>query len=152
MDFATLMIVIFILSITFVPMLCHTIIRSRAKRKNLAFINSLLEHGTEFHDWDLHFKKIFAVDPQNKGFVFADLTNKDQAVYIDLNKYKSCKLLEINKGGSEEITIIFSDGQGSDRKINLFSAATEPNGIRYWDDNEMIARKWFKKLKILMRF
>lgn len=117
--------------------------QAKNRKKVKEIFKSFSQGKYNFSDKETHYKKIYALDKEKKGFLFVDLDKEnDRAHFVDLNGVTSCKVDEISAGGSSRIVMTFKAGSKEVKEIILYDLATDKLGNAYWIENEQVARKW----------
>ena len=117
--------------------------QAKNKKKVNEIFKSFGQGKYNFSTKETHYKKIYALDKDKKGFLFVDLDKEnDRANFVDLNEVTSCKVDEISAGGSSRIVMNFKAGAKEIKEIILYDLATDKLGNAYWIENEQVARKW----------
>lgn len=143
MDTASLIIGLVLTLVCAVPLIY--IANNQAKnRKKIKDIFSHFSQGKyTFSEKETHYKKIFALDKTNKGFLFVDLNREtDRATFIDLSKISSLKIENIEQGEFAQIKYLFKAQSGSLSSVVLYDLQNDKLGKAYWLENEQVAKKW----------
>lgn len=146
MDTSSLIIGLVLTLICALPLIY--IARSKAKTKKK--INHILESFSQgkyvFNTREIHFKKLYALDETNKGFLFTDLDKEDkQAQFINLKEFNSCKIDEVNTGNNSKIMLYITSPKAS-KEIVLYDS-DDKTGNAYWLQNMQIAKKWQTRIE-----
>lgn len=145
MDSASLTIGLVLTLICALPLLY--IAKNQAKNKNK--IKEIFSHFSQgkynFSTRETHYKKIYALDKENKGFLFIDMEKENNKVaFVDLSDVSSCKMEEVATG-NDNSKIIFSFKHKSGKansEVVLYDLENDKLGKAYWLENEQIAKKW----------
>lgn len=145
MDNASLIIGLVLTLICALPLIYIANNQAKNRKKIKEIFNSFSQGKYNFSERETHYKKIYALDKANKGFLFIDLNKeKDRASFIDLNDVSSCKYEELASGNEDsQITLQFKFKSGNpNSEIVLYDLKTDKLGKAYWIENEQFARKW----------
>lgn len=145
MDNASLIIGLVLTLICALPLIYIANNQAKNRKKIKEIFNSFSQGKYNFSERETHYKKIFALDKTNKGFLFVDLNKeKDRAFFIDLSDVNSCKVEEIATGNDDsQITFQFKHKSGkANTEIVLYDLKTDKLGKAYWLENEQVAKKW----------
>jgi len=145
MDNASLIIGLVLTLICALPIIYIANNQAKNRKKIKEIFNSFSQGKYNFSERETHYKKIYALDRANKGFLFIDLNKeKDRASFVDLSDVSSCKYEEISAGNDDsQITLQFKYKSGKlNSDVVLYDLKTDKLGKAYWLENEQFARKW----------
>jgi hypothetical protein len=143
MDNASLVIGLVLTLVCALPLFYIANKQAKNRKKVKEIFNSFAQGKYNFSIKETHYKKIYAIDKEKKGFLFVDLDKENErANFVDLNEITSCKVEEISAGESSRIVIIFKAGAKEIKEIVLYDLATDRLGNAYWLENEQFAKKW----------
>lgn len=145
MDNASLIIGLVLTLICALPLIYIANNQAKNRKKIKEIFNSFSQGKYNFSERETHYKKIYALDKTNKGFLFIDLNNeKNRASFIDLNDVNSCKTKEISTGNDDsKIVFQFKYKSGkANSEIVLYDLQNDKLGKAYWQENEQCAKKW----------
>lgn len=143
MDNASLMIGLALTLVCALPLFYIINKQAQNRKKVKEIFNSFGQGKYNFLTKETHYKKIYAIDKDKKGFLFIDLDKEnDRANFVDLNEVTSCKVDEISAGENSRIVMSFKAGAKEVKEIILYDLATDKLGNAYWLENEQFARKW----------
>lgn len=147
MDTSSLIIGLVLILICAFPIIYIAKAQGKTKNKIKDIFNKFHQGKFSFKTKELHFKKLFALDEQNKGFLFANLdTENDESYFVDLNGITSCKVEEITAGSNSKIIMSFK-GTKDTQEIVLYDLQSDKLGNVYWPGNEQISKKWQKLIE-----
>ena len=147
MDTSSLIIGLVLILICAFPIIYIAKSQGKTKNKIKDIFNKFHQGKFSFKTKELHFKKLFALDEQNKGFLFANLdTENDESYFVDLNGITSCKVEEITSGSDSKIIMSFK-GTKDALEIILYDLQSDKLGNVYWPGNEQISKKWQKLIE-----
>lgn len=147
MDTSSLIIGLVLILICAFPIIYIAKAQGKTKNKIKDIFNKFHQGKFSFKTKELHFKKLFALDEQNKGFLFANLdTENDESYFVDLNGITSCKVEEITAGSNSKIIMSFK-GTKDAQEIVLYDLQSDKLGNVYWPGNEQISKKWQKLIE-----
>jgi hypothetical protein len=146
MDTASLIIGLVLTLICALPLFYIAKNQARNKKKIKEIFSHFTQGKYNFSTRETHYKKIYALDESNKGFLFIDLNKEtNRASFVDLSEVNSCIIKETAKIGEEKISFLFKLKTGkADTKIVLYDLENDKLGKAYWEENEQIAKKWLK--------
>lgn len=144
MDNASLIIGLVLTLICALPIIYIANNQAKNRKKIKEIFNSFSQGKYNFSERETHYKKIYALDKTNKGFLFIDLNKeKDRASFVDLSDVSSCKYEENVAGNDDQITLQFKFKSGKpNSEVVLYDLKTDKLGKAYWQENEQFARKW----------
>lgn len=143
MDTSSLIIGLVLILICAFPIIYIAKAQGKTKNKIKDIFKKFHQGKFNFKTKELHFKKLFALDEQNKGFLFANLdTENDESYFVDLNGITSCKVEEITTGSDSKIIMSFKSGAKDVQEIVLYDLQKDKLGNVYWPGNEEISKKW----------
>lgn len=144
MDNASLIIGLVLTLICALPIIYIANNQAKNRKKIKEIFSSFSQGKYNFSEREKHYKKIYALDKTNKGFLFIDLNKEnDRASFIDLSDVSSCKYEEIVAGTDDKITLQFKYKSGKpNSEVVLYDLKTDKLGKAYWQENEQFARKW----------
>lgn len=144
MDNASLIIGLVLTLICALPIIYIANNQAENRKKIKEIFNSFSQGKYNFSERETHYKKIYALDKTNKGFLFIDLNKeKDRASFVDLSDVSSCKYEENVAGNDDQITLQFKYNSGKpNTEVVLYDLKTDKLGKAYWQENEQFARKW----------
>ena len=141
MDTASLIIGLVMTFVCALPLIY--IARSKAKiKKKIKHILETFSLGKfNFKTREMHFKKLYALDEENKGFLFTDLDKEETGTsFIALNEFNSSKIEEVETGTNSKIILYFISSS-KNKEIVLYDS-DDKTGNAYWLENLQIAKKW----------
>ena len=143
MDKASLIIGLVLTLVCALPLFYIVNKQSQNRKKVNEIFHSFGEGKYNFATNETHYKKIYALDKDNKAFLFLDLDKEtDRTHFVDLNEMTSCKVEEISAGRNSRIVMTFKAGAKQTKEIILYDLATDKLGKAYWLENEKFAKKW----------
>lgn len=143
MDTASLIIGLVLTLVCALPLLYIAKNQAKNKRKVKEIFDHFRQGKYDFSTRETHYKKIYALDQINKGFLFIDLNKEnDRASFVDLNEVSSCKMEETSSGNDDKILFTFKLKNGNTTTVVLYDLENDKLGKAYWQENEMIAKKW----------
>lgn len=143
MDTASLIIGLVLTLVCALPLLYIAKNQAKNKRKVKEIFDHFRQGKYDFSTRETHYKKIYALDEINKGFLFIDLNKEnDRASFVDLNEVSSCKMEETSSGNDDKILFTFKLKNGNTTTVVLYDLENDKLGKAYWQENEMIAKKW----------
>jgi len=143
MDTASLIIGLVLTLVCAVPLIYIANNQAKNKKKIKDIFNHISQGKYNFSEKETHYKKIFALDKINKGFLFVDLNREtDRSTFIDLSKISSLKIENIEQGEFAQIKYLFKDQSGSLSSVVLYDLQNDNLGKAYWSENEQVAKKW----------
>lgn len=143
MDNASLIIGLVLTLVCALPLLYIASKQAKNKKKIKEIFNSFGQGKYNFSLKETHYKKIYAIDKEKKGFLFVDLDKEnDRANFIDLNEVTSCNVEELSTAENSKITMVFKAGTKEVQEITLYDLATDKLGKAYWIENKQFAKKW----------
>ena len=144
MDNASLIIGLVLTLICALPIIYIANNQAKNRKKIKEIFSSFSQGKYNFSERETHYKKIYALDKTNKGFLFIDLNKEnDRASFVDLSDVNSCKYEEIVAGNDDQITLQFKYKSGKpNSEVVLYDLKTDKLGKAYWQENEQFARKW----------
>jgi len=145
MDNASLIIGLVLTLICALPIIYIASNQAKNRKKIKEIFNSFSQGKYNFSERETHYKKIYALDKTNKGFLFIDLNKEsDRASFIDLSDVSSCKYEEVIAGNDDsKITLQFKYTSGKpNSEVVLYDLKTDKLGKAYWQENEQFAKKW----------
>ena len=144
MDNASLIIGLVLTLICALPIIYIANNQAKNRKKIKEIFSSFSQGKYNFSERETHYKKIYALDKTNKGFLFIDLNKEnDRASFVDLSDVSSCKYEEITAGNDDQITLQFKYKSGKpNSEVVLYDLKTDKLGKAYWQENEQFARKW----------
>lgn len=144
MDNASLIIGLVLTLICALPIIYIANNQAKNRKKIKEIFNSFSQGKYNFSERETHYKKIYAMDKTNKGFLFIDLNKeKDRVAFVDLSDVSSCKYEEIVAENEDQITLQFKYKSGKpNSEVVLYDLKTDKLGKAYWEENEQFARKW----------
>jgi len=145
MDNASLIIGLVLALICALPILYIANNQAKNRTKIKGIFSSFSQGNYNFSERETHYKKIYALDKANKGFLFIDLNiEKDSAKFVDLSEVSSCKYEENSISNEDaQIALRFKYKSGKpDSEVILYDLKTDKLGKAYWQENEQIAQKW----------
>ncbi|MCO6148899.1 hypothetical protein [Flavobacterium sp. NRK1] len=146
MDSSSLFIGLIIVLVCLLPLLF--VIRS--KRKNNLKINTIFNSiGTPFRPTikELHVNKLFALDRENKIFLFANIDRGRDVHIVRLDTVGKAALEEITIGVEKKIFFVFNIPGGTDQRITIYDTSVDALHATYWHENKVMAQRWLKLLE-----
>lgn len=145
MDNASLIIGLVLTLICALPIIYIANNQAKNRKKIKEIFSSFSQGKYNFSERETHYKKIYALDKNNKGFLFIDLNKEnDRASFVDLSDVSSCKYEEIVAGTDDsQIALQFKYKSGKpNSEVVLYDLKTDKLGKAYWQENEQFAKKW----------
>lgn len=143
MDTASLIIGLVLTLVCVLPLLYIAKNQAKNKKKTKEIFDHFRQGKYDFSTRETHYKKIYALDEANKGFLFIDLNKEnDRASFVDLKEATSCRVEETSTGNDDKILFTFKLKNGNTNSVVLYDLENDKLGKAYWQENEMIAKKW----------
>jgi len=143
MDTASLTIGLVLTLVCVLPLLYIANSQAKNKKKIKEIFDHFRQGKYDFSTRETHYKKIYALDEANKGFLFIDLNKEnDRASFVDLQEATSCRVEETSTGNDDKILFTFKLKNGNTNSVVLYDLENDKLGKAYWQENEMIAKKW----------
>lgn len=148
MDTSSLLIGLVLILICALPIIYIINTQNKNKKKKSEIFKMYGQGKYKFKTVENHYRKLYALDTQNKGFLFADLDQPNtEASFIDLTKVNSCRAEETTIGTDARISLHFKSPQRDDEDIILYDSGKDKLGHSYWNENIIIAKKWQQLLE-----
>jgi len=143
MDTSSLLIGIALILLCALPVLYIINNQQKNKKKKARIFRIYRQDKYNFQTVENHYRKLYALDEQNKGFLFADLDQPEsEATFIDLTKVNTARVEETTYGTDARISIHFKSSQKEGEDIVLYDSGKDKLGHAYWNENVIIAQKW----------
>lgn len=143
MDTASLTIGLVLTLVCVLPLLYIAKNQAKNKKKIKEIFDHFRQGKYDFSTRETHYKKIYALDETNKGFLFIDLNKEnDRASFVDLKEVTSCRIEETSSGNDDKILFMFKLKNENTNSVVLYDLESDKLGKAYWQENEMIAKKW----------
>lgn len=141
MDTSSLIIGLVMTLVCALPLIYIARTQGKTKKKIKQILESFSQGKYNFKTKEVHFKKLYALDEHNKGFLFTDLDKENREVhFIDLTDFNTCRIQETTTGNHSAIILYFT-GVKEKKEITLYDSI-DTSAIAYWAQNEQIAKKW----------
>ena len=148
MDTSSLIIGLVLTLVCALPIIYIAKAQGKTKNKIKEIFSRYHQGKFIFTTKETHFKKIFALDEQNKGFLFVNLdADHDDTHFVDLNDVTSCRIEQVNIGSNSKIIMHFKSGTKENKEVVLYDLESDKLGNVYWPGNEQIAKKWQKLIE-----